>query len=445
MRRIVIVIALAALVMFAGACTAGGDFQGPATTVATGGTHAPVTLDVWGFYTERELDNFKTVVDGFEKKYPWITINMVPGKEFGDIVRGINAGTPIDVAIDVGPDNVAKLCASGGWVDLNPYIRADNLNFDATFPASVKTYTSFEGKQCALPMLTDAYGLYYNKDLLAKAGFDGPPKTLSQLSSMAEKLTTRNADGSIKTIGFDPLSNFYEGYNIYLGNSWGADWYNDSGTSMFGSDPAWGQMLQWDKQLVDFYGYDNLVQFKASLGGDDSEWNAQQGFETGRVAMAYDGEWREAFIEQHNARINYGTAPFPVADDHPELYGSGLIGGTVVGISRTSEHPAEAWLFTKELTTNTEFLTSLAEKLKNVPTTFDSLKDPTLSSDPIFRTFLNIFKDPDSHFRPLTTLGTGDADLEAAFVEKWEAGKIPDLQAGLDNLAHQIDQQQQLG
>jgi multiple sugar transport system substrate-binding protein len=442
MRRAVIV---AALGLLATACTAGGGTQAPATTVNTSGSHKPVTLNVWGFYTERELDNFKTVIDGFEQQYPWITINMVPGKEFGDIVRGINAGTPIDVAIDVGPDNVAKLCSSGAWIDLNPYMQADNINFDSTFPASVKTYTNYQGKQCALPMLTDAYGLYYNKDLLAKAGFDGPPKTLSQLSDMARKLTTFNADGSIKTIGFDPLSNFYEGYNIYLGNSWGAQWYDGSGNAMFGSDPAWQQMLQWDKDLVNFYGYDKLVQFKASLGGDDSEWNSQQGFETGRVALAYDGEWREAFIEQHHANIDYGTAPFPVADDHPELYGSGLIGGTVVGVSRTSEHPAEAWLFTKELTTNTDFLTSLAEKLKNVPTTFASLKATQLSSDPIFRTFLEIFKDPDSHFRPLTTLGTGDADLEAAFLERWEAGKITDPQSALDSLAHQIDEQQQLG
>ena len=34
-----------------------------------------------------------------------------------------------------------------------------------------------EQVQCALPMLTDAYGLYYNTDLLAKAGIIEPPKT----------------------------------------------------------------------------------------------------------------------------------------------------------------------------------------------------------------------------------------------------------------------------
>ena len=31
-------------------------------------------------------------------------------------------------------------------------------------------YTQYEGNQCALPLLSDAYGLYYNKDMFAAAG-----------------------------------------------------------------------------------------------------------------------------------------------------------------------------------------------------------------------------------------------------------------------------------
>ena len=54
-------------------------------------------------------------------------------------------------------------------------------------------------------MLTDAYGLYYNKDMFAKAGIAGPPKTMTELMADAKKLTVRNADGSIKIAGFVPL------------------------------------------------------------------------------------------------------------------------------------------------------------------------------------------------------------------------------------------------
>ena len=442
MRRALI--GLWVVAMVAAACTAGGGTK-PPQTVNPSGSNAPVKLSVWGFYTERELKNFTDILAGFQQKYPWITVDMVPGKEFQDIVRGINSGTPIDVAIDAGPDNVAKYCSSGGWIDLNPYIEADGLDMSATFPAAVMTYTNYEGKQCALPLLSDAYGLYYNKELLTKAGYTDPPKTLSELTAMAEKLTQFNADGSIKVAGFVPLSTFYEGYNIYLGNAWGAKWYDEAGKSAFATDPAWAQAFQWDKELTDFYGYDNLLKFSSSLGGANSEWSAANGFEAGRIAMLYDGEWREAFIQNDGVKLDYATAPFAVADDRPELYGSGLIGGTVVGVPTTSENPGAAWLLVKYLTTDTQALESLAHVLKNVPTTIESLKDPQLTSDPIFSTFLGIFSNPNSSFKPLTPIGTADADLESDFLSRWEAGKISDLQAGLQQLATQIDQQLQLG
>jgi multiple sugar transport system substrate-binding protein len=152
-----------------------------------------------------------------------------------------------------------------------------------------------------------------------------------------------------------------------------------------------------------------------------------------------------SFIRDHNADINYGTAPFPVADDQPELYGSGQTAGTVLGISKTAEHPPEAWLLVKFLTTDTPALLKLADLLVNVPTTYDSLEQTDLKNDPNFKTFMDIYKNPHSYFHPITPIGTFDADSLSSFMDKWEAGNVPDLQAGLDQLAQRVDQQSQLG
>src|SRR3712207_8131013 len=51
-----------------------------------------------------------------------------------------------------------------------------------TFPKPLLEYTQFEGKRCALPILNDAYGLYYNKDMFKAKGIAGPPKTLTERS-----------------------------------------------------------------------------------------------------------------------------------------------------------------------------------------------------------------------------------------------------------------------
>jgi multiple sugar transport system substrate-binding protein len=260
-----------------------------------------------------------------------------------------------------------------------------------------------------------------------------------------KKLTQFNPDGSIKVAGFVPLHSFYETYALDYGAYDGAQWYDSSGKAAFATDPKWTQLLTWQKSLVDWFGYDNLQRFVANIGGADSEWTTQQAFEQGKIAMALDGEWRVAFIQGDQSNVPYATAPFPVADGDTSRYGAGQIGGDVVGIPRGSPHLAEAWLLVKWLATNTQAEVALSQRLKNVPTTFDSLKDPALTSDPHFDTFLKIFGNADSTYKPITPLGTGDASVWEAFVDKYLAGNVPDLQAGLQQVDTQIDDLSSLG
>jgi len=446
MRRVLVQMAVLALV--AGACTAGENKaqQGPVAN-SSKIPHTPTTLTMWVAFSGRELNALTSVVAQFHQQYPWITVKTVGAKNQQETLQAINSGSPPDVMSTSGPDQVAEFCSSHAWADLTPYLKADGIDLSKISPPAATTYTSYRGIQCALPLETDAYGLYYNKDLFAKAGIAGPPKTLAELEADAQKLTEYNSDGSIKVVGFDPLSTFYEGYDIYLGQYWNAQWYNSSGRSVLGSDPAWQQMLQWNQHMVGLYGtdgYQKLQEFLASLGGAHSEWSSANGFEVGRVAMMLDGEWRTTFIKDDGANVNYGTAPFPTTD--PARYGSGEIGGTVVGIASTSPNVRQAWLLVKYLTTNTQALSTLAEKLGNVPTTYAALKDPTLAGDPNFKTFLGIFANRYSAFDPpITTIGTYPIDQQSSFITKWESGKVPDLQAGLQNLAKQIDSQLTLG
>ena len=51
-------------------------------------------------------------------------------------------------------------------------------------------------------------------------------------------------------------------------------------------------------------------------------------------AMMIDGEWRTQMIKGDNAKINYGTAAFPVDPDKPELYGAGYVTGNIVAMTK---------------------------------------------------------------------------------------------------------------
>jgi len=442
MKRLMILLAVFGLI--AAACTAGGGESEPSVDVGapTGPAEdqEPVTIDMWiPFSADHEVAGVQQVFDRFEEQYPWITVNVTTGVEDDQVtLSAIRAGNPPDAVMSWSLDDLAAFCDTEAWQDLTPYMEASGFD-DTQFPPSVARYTGFGGKRCAFPFLTDATGLYYNQDMFDEAGITEPPKTLSELTQMAKDLTVFNADGSIKRAGFVPWFGYYEMVPLDLSISYDADWYNDDGTSAVGSDPDWVAMFEWQKELVDFYGADNLRKFHAAAG---NEWGeASQDFQRGKIAMMIDGEWRTAFIKNGTPDLNYGTAPFPVPDDKADTYGIGRVGGTIIGIPRGSAHPNEAWLLVSFMATDTDSLVGAANAIGNVPTTNASLASPDLSLPAQFQTFLDVFGNPGSHYKDMSIIGSADQDLVSAFAEDWQAGDVADLQAGLEELAQQIDDQ----
>src|SRR2546428_10484584 len=69
----------------------------------------------------------------------------------------------------------------------------------------------------------------------------------------------------------------------------GAKWTDSKGNSTLSKDPQWAKFLKWQKSLVDYYGYKQLVKFPA---GAADEFSASNAFEIGHLAMAVVGEWR---------------------------------------------------------------------------------------------------------------------------------------------------------
>ena len=210
MRAIAMASALLAAVAL-GACGGGGATKSTATgssKVATTSDHSPVTITLWNGFTNRELGVVQQAVDAFHQSHPWITVKVVGGVNDDKIIAAIRGGNSPDVAQSFTADNTGLFCSSGGWIDLKPYM--DAAKIDASlFPQAVQTYTQYKGKRCSLPMLADTYGLYYNKALFRKAGITAPPKTMSELTADAKKLTVPDGD-SFKVVGFDPAQGFYE-------------------------------------------------------------------------------------------------------------------------------------------------------------------------------------------------------------------------------------------
>jgi len=405
-----------------------------ATSSASTGANEPVTISFWSPYTARELRILNSAFAGFHKKYPWITVKSTGNTNPTKLTAAIRGGNAPDAVALFETDTLGAFCASGAWLDLGPRIRADHVNMNL-FPKTIRDYTLYGDKRCAMPLLADTYGLYYNKTLFKKAGLSAPPKTLAQLSAYAKKLTQRNADGSFKVLGFNPMFEWYEQASAHMAPMTGATWMKD-GKSNLAGDPNWAALLRWQKSLVDYFGYDNLVKWQARAG---DEWTASNAFLSGKLAMDIDGEYRTAFLAADAPNTKYGVAPSPVS--RPSLYGSGFVIGTIMGIPKGSDHEDEAWLLLKYLATDSKALTKLSLGLRNVPSTLPTLQNPVLRKDPNFRVFLDIFANPKSSTQPVLKVGAQNQTLLATFVGKWQAGHVKpqDLQKGLANVDKQID------
>jgi multiple sugar transport system substrate-binding protein len=439
MRRAAMVAGVLAVLVASG-CGGGSssDSQQKAASSGNGGSAKQASGDItlWVGFSERELGVVKSAVADFEKSHPSIKVKVVGGISDDKIIASIRGGNSPDLAQSFTADNTGAFCNSGGWIDLKPYLQRDKID-DSIFGSASAEYTKYKDTRCALPMLADVYGLYYNKALLKQAGISAPPKTMSELTADAKKLTQKNPDGSLKVVGFDPAQGFYENAPAHYGPLFGARWVDDQGKSALAAG-GWDEFLKWSKDLVDFYGNSELTRWQAGAG---DEFSAQNAFERGKMAMAIDGEWRTAFLKTEHPELDYGTAPMPVSDSHPELYGAGYVTGNILGIPKNAKNKDAAWVLMKWLATDEHAEAMLSNGLRNVPTLSSALTSSELKPDPHFKPFLDIYANQHTATTPITAAGSANQELFQTFVVKYQSGKDTDLAGGLAKMDQQIDAQ----
>ncbi|MFF5663726.1 ABC transporter substrate-binding protein [Streptomyces griseofuscus] len=423
----------ASAVLLTAACT--GQSDAGATDDPTKDT----TINFWHAWSApNEVAAVKSLVAGFEKAHPNIHVHIVGNMTDDKINQALRTGggDAPDVISSFTTNNVGKFCASGALIDLDPFLKKAGIDPARTFPKAMNEYTRFDGDRCTVPLLGDAYGLYYNKTAFAKAGIKQPPRTWSEFEADAKRLTVPAGD-SYKQLGFMPDYHGWETTTEHYFGQFSPTYFTADGKSNVAKDPAFQQGFALQKRLVDeLGGFRKLERFRSTLG---DEWGAKHPFHTGQVAMQLDGEWRLGMAEQAKPKFEIGVAPLPVPDDQLDQYGKGYITGTITGIAATSRKQNAAWEFVKYISTDTDAVVGFANDIHNVPSTLAALKSPKLKYDPRFKTFLDIAADPDSTTTPASLNGGQYLVTLQQLGYDYESGRVTNLTAGLKKAAAQID------
>jgi multiple sugar transport system substrate-binding protein len=256
-------------------------------------------LTIWvGWSAWHELTTFKKVAAEYDAQHPDVTVSVVGGIDDNKIVAAIRSGTAPDVVSSFNSYNVGNYCGSGGWIDLAPYMKKDNINA-SMFPPAPRYYTQYAGKRCALPLLADDYGLCYSKSLFRRGHHH--LRRRSRATADAGP-TVRNKDGRSRSPGSTRSSGSRRERSERWITSFGGKW-NDAQSHAILVRITLGEVGQVAKSLVVRYGYNNLIRF--STRGDSSPEASRRGT---KLAMNLDGEWRIAFIQnEHQPQIRHRT------------------------------------------------------------------------------------------------------------------------------------------
>ena len=316
------------------------------------------------------------------------------------ILPALTGSEPPDILVLSGGD-LAKSFYKEGLVDeLSGAIKAGNIDLADFYTAPLTQCQQGDLILC-LPWGTDAYALFWNKDLFEAAGLDPekPPSTMEELVEFADKLTVVGADGTIEQIGFIP-NHSWSHTDLYVRN-FGGFWYSDDGSTLTANSQPMIDALTWQQQFFTKYGVDNVQAFSSGFG----EYGSPDApFYAGKVAMMVEGEWQTGpnFIPALKPELNYGVAAFPPPADHPERAGTIVNQGTAVVIpsgapNKDASAKLLAWMMSPAIVAE-EFCFNA-----NLPTSKKAAEDPCFKElGDKFQVFVDLMSSENA-FAVLTT------------------------------------------
>ncbi|HEY0617211.1 MAG TPA: sugar ABC transporter substrate-binding protein [Kribbella sp.] len=342
--RLARAVAVAAALTTLAGCSGGGSADsGQATTVN------------WWTWSPDQAIAYEQCIPAFEKANPTIKVKIT-NYNVSDYFTKLTSGFVSGDAPDAFMNSVTYLqsyAGQGQLLALDDYISKDKLDL-GQYAIGTDGWKYKDGKQYALPMDWATGALYYNKDLLAKAGYTA--KDVAALNWMSDdggsfwKMIKHLTVDSSGTRGDQP------GFRADAVRTYGLGNLESTGDP-FGQN-AWGWLLPNDginipdkQQWATVFNYNDpkvvkSVQLVRALTNDGfspklnqfTTANSQQ-VGSGKVAMVVGGTWEAAtYAALKDAKI--GVAPLPAGAAGKRALMTNANGNNIWA---GSKHPDQTW------------------------------------------------------------------------------------------------------
>jgi len=321
------------------------------------------------------LEMHKAIGDAFMKTHPDIHIKYEPpAKDYDELLQR----TMRDAITGAGPDVIyesynfvpqvvdRKLAAP-----LDDFIAKESDWAGQGYLPNVTTMAQANGKVYGLPFNTSIPFIYYNVDLMKKAGWDSAnlPKTWSDVVKLSKAISGVSGPGT----------GMYFDYYYIVSNLTFDALLKGQGTTMMSPDM---KKITFDG-LEGMTALETLQQFGANGMMDTTRDQAVQSFRAGMLGMyASTSSYINSF---RKAGVNFVCSPFPVSSDKGQFPAGGNAG---MIMTKNAARQKAAWEYLKFASGDVgQFI--VAKTTGYVPTNSKVLDNPEFKSgiyaDPCFK------------------------------------------------------------
>jgi len=332
-------------------------------------------ISFWAMGAEGEF--VQKLVPEFEKQNPGIKVKvqMVPWTAAQEKLVTAYASDNSPDVYQLGNTWVPQFSALGAIEELNAWVAKSSeikkeKYFDGIWDTNVLDKEVF-----GIPWYVDTRVMFYRKDMLAKAGYNSPPKTWDELYDCAKKIKK-----NLPT----------EKYPIYIPtNEWApfVIFGLQANANLLKNNATYGNFQSKEFQQA-FSFLINFIKEKLAPMSVSQVTNIYQAFAGEYLNMYISGPWNINEFKKWmtgNLADKWMTAPLPniSGDKYP---GISLAGGSSLVISKHSKKKAFAWKFVEYLSTPKVQL-ELYHLINDLPAVKAAWNDPSLKDDVYLKAF----------------------------------------------------------